>query len=160
MRADSRDARLLLLQGAWASCCTCHLQVCVKQLPQWSHTQFHKPITCRLQVLLAAMQRGGPSRKSQSLSPPPPPPPLPPRASSHTPPPPLPPFMYDGWAHDASRRWRKSQQLVQEGFRNFNEKFGADAFTLHHRFYLHRDTRGRLWLAAEDGCEGVGPVLQ
>jgi hypothetical protein len=32
-------------------------------------------------------------------------------------------------------------------------------FTLHHRFYFHTDGRGRLWLAAEDGCEGVGPVL-
>jgi len=76
-----------------------------------------------------------------------------------TPPPPPPPFMYDGWGHDSSRRWRKAQQLQQEGFRNFSEKFGASAFTLHHRFYFHTDKQARLWLAAEDGCEGVGPVL-
>jgi hypothetical protein len=34
------------------------------------------------------------------------------------------------------------------------------SYTLHHRFFFHTDSKKRLWLAAEDGCEGVGPVLQ
>jgi hypothetical protein len=62
---------------------------------------------------------------------------------------------YDGWGHDSGREWRKGTQLVQEGFTNFQEKFGPQAYSLHHRFYLHRDVFGRLWLAAEDGCEGT-----
>ena len=31
---------------------------------------------------------------------------------------------------------------------------GRTRFTLNHRFYLHLDNTNRLWLSAEDGCEG------
>ena len=61
---------------------------------------------------------------------------------------------YDGWGHDGGRLWRKGQRLEAEGFTAFRSKFGAAAYTLHHRFYLHLDSLSRLWLAAEDGCEG------
>jgi hypothetical protein len=62
---------------------------------------------------------------------------------------------YDGWGHDSRRTWRRGERLEREGFVAFRSTFGAGAFTLHHRFYLHRDApRDRLWLAAEDGCEG------
>ena len=62
---------------------------------------------------------------------------------------------YNGWAHDSQRRWRKGQLLESEGYQTFREAFGPAAFTLHHRFYLHRDGESRLWLSAEDGCEGT-----
>jgi hypothetical protein len=62
---------------------------------------------------------------------------------------------YDGWGHDRGREWRKGTQLEQEGFNNFREKYGPSAFSLHHRFYLHYDTANRIWLSAEDGCEGT-----
>ena len=62
---------------------------------------------------------------------------------------------YAGWLSDRQRRWRDGPLLESEGFETFRTKFGPDAFTLHHRFYLHLDTGGRMWLAAEDGCEGV-----
>ena len=45
--------------------------------------------------------------------------------------------------------------LVEEGFEAFRERFGPEAFTLHHRFYLHVDDTDEFWLSAEDGCEGV-----
>ena len=61
---------------------------------------------------------------------------------------------YDGWGHDSRRVWRDGKRLEKEGFKSFREKFGAAAYTLHHRFFLHLDGRNRLWLAAEDGCEG------
>jgi hypothetical protein len=62
---------------------------------------------------------------------------------------------YDGWKHDVGRVWRNGQRLQDEGFVDFVEKFGPTAFTLNHRFYLHLDRAGALWLAAEDGCEGT-----
>lgn len=62
---------------------------------------------------------------------------------------------YDGWAHDTGRVWRDGQRLENEGCAGFRGKFGAKAFTLNHRFYLHLDEKDRLWLAAEDGCEGT-----
>jgi hypothetical protein len=62
---------------------------------------------------------------------------------------------YDGWGHDSGRVWRKGPRLEEEGFKTFRERFGPDAFALHHRFYLHLDGRNRLWLSAEDGCEGT-----
>ena len=62
---------------------------------------------------------------------------------------------YDGWGHDSGRVWRKGDVLESEGFKTFRSQFGASAFTLHHRFYLHLDGRDRLWLSAEDGCEGT-----
>jgi hypothetical protein len=34
-------------------------------------------------------------------------------------------------------------------------QYGEAVFTLHHRFYLHLDEGNRLWLSAEDGCEGT-----
>jgi len=61
---------------------------------------------------------------------------------------------YDGWGHDSGREWRKGEQLVQEGYTTFPTRFGATAFALHHRFYLHYDKQNRVWLSAEDGCEG------
>ena len=61
---------------------------------------------------------------------------------------------YDGWGHDGGRTWRKGARLEAEGFTGFRSRFGAAAYTLHHRFYWHWDRLDRLWLAAEDGCEG------
>ena len=61
---------------------------------------------------------------------------------------------YDGWGHDASRTWRKGDQLEAEGVEAFESKFGAAALTLNHRFYWHLDRTDQLWLSAEDGCEG------
>jgi len=61
---------------------------------------------------------------------------------------------YNGWGHDGGRPWRRGPQLEQEGFREYRQKFGGQAYGLHHRFYLHLDRRGQIWLAAEDGCEG------
>lgn len=61
---------------------------------------------------------------------------------------------YDGWGHDSSREWRKGDQLEREGFTSFRTKFGPEAFSLHHRFFWHLDQQNRLWLSAEDGCEG------
>lgn len=62
---------------------------------------------------------------------------------------------YDGWAHDVGRTWRRGDVLEQEGFKDFRKKFGPDSFALHHRFYLHKDGNDRMWLSAEDGCEGT-----
>ncbi|KAJ1452555.1 hypothetical protein M885DRAFT_310312 [Pelagophyceae sp. CCMP2097] len=64
---------------------------------------------------------------------------------------------YDGWGHDQGRNWRKGETLPSEGYSKFHEQFGPTAYSLHHRFYLHLDNRNRLWLSAEDGCEGVYP---
>ena len=64
---------------------------------------------------------------------------------------------YDGWGHDAGRVWRNGERLEREGFVSFRGRFGEKAFALHHRFYLHLDDEDRLWLSAEDGCEGVYP---
>jgi len=61
---------------------------------------------------------------------------------------------YDGWAHDVGRTWRDGDRLVKEGFTTFQQQFGKDAFTLNHRCYLHFDSSNRMWLSAEDGCEG------
>ena len=62
---------------------------------------------------------------------------------------------YDGWGHDVGRTWRTGERLEQEGFVDFRKKFGPESFALHHRFYLHKDGNNRMWLAAEDGCEGT-----
>ncbi|CAB9522888.1 expressed unknown protein [Seminavis robusta] len=62
---------------------------------------------------------------------------------------------YDGWGHDSGREWRKGNQLEEEGFTNFRQKYGPNAFSLHHRFFLHYDRANRIWLSAEDGCEGT-----
>lgn len=62
---------------------------------------------------------------------------------------------YDGWGHDSGRVWREGDRLVDEGFSDFQKKFGPKAFSLHHRFYLHYDGMNRMWLSAEDGCEGT-----
>ena len=61
---------------------------------------------------------------------------------------------YDGWGHDSRRTWRDGERLEREGFAEFRKRFGASAFALHHRFYLHLGRDNRLWLSAEDGCEG------
>eukprot|EP00931_Biecheleriopsis_adriatica_P076589 TRINITY_DN50282_c0_g1_i1.p1 TRINITY_DN50282_c0_g1~~TRINITY_DN50282_c0_g1_i1.p1 ORF type:complete len:270 (+),score=32.38 TRINITY_DN50282_c0_g1_i1:77-886(+) len=61
---------------------------------------------------------------------------------------------YNGWEHDSRRKWRNGEILESEGFKTFKSKFGDEAFTLHHRFYLHFDGRDAMWLSAEDGCEG------
>lgn len=62
---------------------------------------------------------------------------------------------YDGWGHDSGRVWRAGNRLEDEGFASFKERFGPEAFALHHRFYLHFDRGDRMWLSAEDGCEGT-----
>ena len=62
---------------------------------------------------------------------------------------------YDGWGHDASRVWRNGERLENEGYKTFRSTFGEKAYTLNHRFYLHFDSQNRMWLSAEDGCEGV-----
>lgn len=62
---------------------------------------------------------------------------------------------YDGWGHDSGREWRKAPQLQEEGFVSFSNQFGTSAYSLHHRFYLHLDRSNRMWLSAEDGCEGT-----
>ena len=61
---------------------------------------------------------------------------------------------YNGWAHDASRTWRNADRIESEGAVGYKRDFGIAAYSLHHRFYLHVDRSGDLWLAAEDGCEG------
>ena len=62
---------------------------------------------------------------------------------------------YSGWGHDSKRKWRKAAEHAKEGNPLYGGKFGAQAFGLHHRCYWHLDSQGGLWLAAEDGCEGV-----
>lgn len=62
---------------------------------------------------------------------------------------------YSGWLSDRQRRWRDGALLESEGFETFGARFGAKAFTLHHKFYLHVDAGNNFWLSAEDGCEGV-----
>ena len=62
---------------------------------------------------------------------------------------------YSGWLSDRQRRWRDGALLQSEGFETFGARFGAKAFTLHHKFYLHVDAGNNFWLSAEDGCEGV-----
>ena len=62
---------------------------------------------------------------------------------------------YDGWGHDSGRIWRTGEMLEKEGFANFRNQLGEKAFGLHHRFYLHFDRSNRMWLSAEDGCEGT-----
>ena len=65
---------------------------------------------------------------------------------------------YDGWGHDSGRTWRKADRYEDEGFKAFKQTFGPKAFGLNHRFYLHLDAQNRMWLAAEDGCEGTPAV--
>eukprot|EP00548_Thalassiothrix_antarctica_P002942 CAMPEP_0194142902 /NCGR_PEP_ID=MMETSP0152-20130528/12113_1 /TAXON_ID=1049557 /ORGANISM="Thalassiothrix antarctica, Strain L6-D1" /LENGTH=235 /DNA_ID=CAMNT_0038842055 /DNA_START=162 /DNA_END=869 /DNA_ORIENTATION=- len=62
---------------------------------------------------------------------------------------------YDGWAKDSGRVWREGDRLESEGFSDFKQRFGPQAFALHHRFYLHYDRGNSMWLSAEDGCEGT-----
>lgn len=62
---------------------------------------------------------------------------------------------YDGWKHDAGRQWRTADDYEREGFLGFKDKFHPKAFGLNHRFYLHYDRDGKMWLSAEDGCEGT-----
>ena len=66
---------------------------------------------------------------------------------------------YNGWEHDVNRRWRNGDNLAEEGFSSYKEKFGPKAFGLHHRFYLHFDNANQIWLSAEDGCEGT-PAME
>merc|ERR1711977_460121 len=61
---------------------------------------------------------------------------------------------YNGWKHDSSRNWRKAPQYELEGFAGYSQQFDSNAYGLHHRFYLHWDSREVMWLSAEDGCEG------
>ncbi|KAL3810751.1 hypothetical protein ACHAXA_001151 [Cyclostephanos tholiformis] len=62
---------------------------------------------------------------------------------------------YDGWRSDQVRRWRDAKTYKAEGFEDFSEVFGDGAYGLNHRFFLHYDDGGRMWLCAEDGCEGT-----
>merc|ERR1719329_714030 len=45
----------------------------------------------------------------------------------------------------------------QEGWTNFKKTYGERAYGLNHRCFWHLDDNKRLWLSAEDGCEGVYP---
>ena len=65
---------------------------------------------------------------------------------------------YNGWMHDTGRKWRKAADWKTEGFSNVMDKFGPQSFGLHHRCYWHLDGQNRVWLSAEDGCEGT-PAL-
>jgi len=62
---------------------------------------------------------------------------------------------YDGWRSDQFRQWRKASMYETEGYSTFGKEFGNEAFGLNHRFYLHLDNQNRMWLSAEDGCEGT-----
>jgi hypothetical protein len=62
---------------------------------------------------------------------------------------------YDGWGHDSGRVWRNEIRLAKDGFPSYATQFGPEAFGLHHRFYLHLDSENKMWLSAEDGCEGT-----
>ena len=62
---------------------------------------------------------------------------------------------YDGWGHDVGRPWRTGEQLEKEGCPTYRTNFGPEAFGLHHRCYLHFDSSNKMWLSAEDGCEGT-----
>jgi len=64
---------------------------------------------------------------------------------------------YDGWRQDTYRKWRTAELYESEGYTTFTNDFnGADkGYGLNHRFYLHYDNSNRMWLSAEDGCEGT-----
>ncbi|KAL3796895.1 hypothetical protein HJC23_008848 [Cyclotella cryptica] len=62
---------------------------------------------------------------------------------------------YDGWRGDTFRKWRNAATYEAEGFADFSSRFGKEAYGLNHRFYLHLDNGGKMWLSAEDGCEGT-----
>lgn len=62
---------------------------------------------------------------------------------------------YDGWRGDSFRQWRKASMYESEGFTTFTEECGEEAFGLNHRCFLHLDGQNRMWLSAEDGCEGT-----
>ena len=62
---------------------------------------------------------------------------------------------YDGWRSDSVRQWRNRERYESEGFDTFSEQFGKDGFGLNHRCFLHLDDQSRMWLSAEDGCEGT-----
>ena len=62
---------------------------------------------------------------------------------------------YDGWRGDSFRKWRNAETYESEGFSDFKSTFGNEAYGLNHRFYLHLDNGGKMWLSAEDGCEGT-----
>ena len=61
---------------------------------------------------------------------------------------------YNGWATDSKRHWRPAGEQKTDGFSEYENMFGAGAYGLHHRFFLHWDKRNVMWLSAEDGCEG------
>jgi hypothetical protein len=62
---------------------------------------------------------------------------------------------YDRWRSDRVRRWRDAGTYAAEGFGDPSRVFGDGAYGLNHRFLLHYDDGGRMWLSAEDGCEGT-----
>lgn len=64
---------------------------------------------------------------------------------------------YDGWGSDRGRVWRNADMYESEGWTDFKKTFGDKAYGLNHRCYMHLDGQNRLWLSAEDGCEGVYP---
>ena len=53
------------------------------------------------------------------------------------------------------RKWRNAKIYKDEGWDCVAEMNSEEMFGLNHRFYLHYDDRGRMWLSAEDGCEGT-----
>jgi len=64
---------------------------------------------------------------------------------------------YDGWRSDQFRKWRTADTYQSEGFTTFITDFNnaPKGYGLNHRFYLHFDKQNRMWLCAEDGCEGT-----
>ena len=84
----------------------------------------------------------------------------PPGRSPHQEKPPRPDACSHGWRcrHETSRHATSADSFRR--FRHAGSTFGPQAFTLHHRFYLHLDGRNRMWLSAEDGCEGTPSVAK
>ena len=62
---------------------------------------------------------------------------------------------YDGWRGDSFRQWRNAPVYQSEGYETFTQECGEEALGLNHRFFLHLDGQDRMWLSAEDGCEGT-----
>ena len=58
--------------------------------------------------------------------------------------------IYDGWGSDRGRTWNLARESDE-----FRKAFGENTVSLQHRFYLHLDGQNKLWLSAEDGCEGT-----
>merc|ERR1719491_2446617 len=63
--------------------------------------------------------------------------------------------VYDGWRSDSLRQWRNAKKYKDEGWDIAKDLGSEDSFGLNHRCYLHLDGQNKMWLSAEDGCEGT-----